>query len=150
LLQFAQESHVEMTVIGSSPDAPAGRARIGRNGRQLLHDMPFALVLAPRGARGRKFELRRVGLGDDGGPDAKVARGVAIELCRAAGATLVIKSVLPGHVPHFAAAAPDALPEYEAGWEAERSQAHSELEQQASQLDVPTEISSVVGDPGHE
>jgi nucleotide-binding universal stress UspA family protein len=150
LLQFAHETHVEMTVIGSAPDAPPARARIGRSGRQLLHDMPFALVLAPRGSRGRKFELRRVGLGDDGGPEAKVARDVAIELCRAAGATLVIKSVISNHVPIFAGAAPEALPEYEAGWEAERSQAQTELEQQAAQLDVPTEISSVLGDPGHE
>src|SRR5262249_2853431 len=32
LAQFAHETHVEMVVIGSSPDAPNGRARIGRRG----------------------------------------------------------------------------------------------------------------------
>src|SRR5262249_32049960 len=82
--------------------------------------------------------------------EAKVAREIAIELCRAAGATLVIKSVIDNGVPILAGAAPEALPEYEAGWEYERSQAQSELERQAAQLDVPAEISSVLGDPGRE
>ena len=150
LMHFAQETHVEMVVIGSSPDAPPGRARIGRRGRQLLHDMPFALALAARGSRTRKFEVRRVGLGDDGGPEAKVARDVAIELCRAASATLVIKSVIDNSYPILAAVAPAALPKYEAGWEYQRSQAQSDLEQHAAQIDVPTEISSVLGDPGRE
>jgi nucleotide-binding universal stress UspA family protein len=150
LMHFAQKTHVEMIVIGSSPDAPPGRARIGRRGRQLLHDMPFALVLAPRGSRTRKFAVGRVGVGDDGGPEATVARDVAIRLCRAASATLVIKSVIDNSFPILAGAAPEALPEYEAGWEYERSQAESKLEQQAAQLDVPTEISSVLGDPGRE
>jgi nucleotide-binding universal stress UspA family protein len=150
LMHFAQETHAEMVVIGSSRDSPPGRARIGRRGRQLLHDMPFALALAPRGSRTRKFGLGRVGLGDDGGREAKVARDVAIGLCRAASGTLVIKSVIDDSPPIFAGIAPGALAEYEAGWEYQRSQAQSELEQQAAQLDVPTEISSVLGDPGRE
>ena len=150
LMHFAQETHVGMVVIGSSPDAPPGRARIGRRGRQLLNDMPFALALAPRGSRTRKFEVRRVGLGYDGGPEAEVARDVAVELCRAAGATLVIKSVVDNSYPIIVGAAPMSLPEFEAGWELQRSQAQSELEQQAAQLDVPTEVSSVLGDPGRE
>ncbi len=150
LMHFAQETHVDMVVIGSSPDAPSGRARIGRRGRQLLHDMPFALALAPRGSRTGSFGLTRVGLGDDGGPEAEVARDVAIQLCRAASGTLVIRRVIDNRYPMFTGLAPTALPEYEAGLESERSQAQSELEQQAAGLEVPTEIASVLGDPGHE
>jgi nucleotide-binding universal stress UspA family protein len=150
LMHFAQETHVDMVVIGSSRDAPAGRARIGRRGRQLLHDMPFALALAPHGLRARKFEVRRIGLGDDGAAEAKVARDVAIELCRAAGATLVVKSVIDDSYPILSGLGMAALPEYEAGLEYERSQAGSELEQWASQLDVPTEVSSVLGEPGRQ
>ena len=150
LMHFAQETHVDMVVIGSTPDAPPGRARIGRRGRQLLHDMPFALALAPRGSRTRTFEVGRVGLGDDGGHEAEVARELALKLCRAAGGTLVIKSVIDDNYPLFSGLAPTALPEYEDGLEQERSQAHSKLEQQVAELDVPTEISTVLGDPGHE
>ena len=150
LMHFAQETHVEMLAIGSARDTPPGRARIGRRGRQLLHDMPFTLALAPRGWRTRKFEVGRIGLGDDGGPEAAVAREVAIQLCRASGATLVIKRVIDDRYPMVAGVASSALPEYEAGLEYERSQAQSELEQQAAQLDVPSEIDSVLGDPGHE
>ena len=150
LMHFAQESHVEMMVIGSARDAPAGRARIGRRGRQLLHDMPFALALAPRGSRAGTFALGRIGVGDDGGPEAKVAREVAIELCRAASATLVIKRVIDDGYPMVGGVAPTALPEYESGLEYERAQAQSELERQAAELDVPSEIDSVLGDPGHE
>jgi nucleotide-binding universal stress UspA family protein len=150
LLHFVQQTHVGMVVIGSSPDASAGRARIGRRGRQLLHDMPFALALAPRGSRTRRLELHRVGLGDDGGPESAVARDVAIELCRAAGATLVIKSVIDNRYPLVVGAAPAALPEFEAGWERQREDAQRELAERAAQLDVPAEVSSVLGDPGHE
>ena len=149
LMHFAQETHVEMMVIGSSRDAPPGRARIGRRGRQLLHDMPFALALAPRGSRTSAFELGRVGLGDDGGPEAKVARDVAIGLCRAASATLVIKSVIDSSYPILAGIAPASLPDHEAGGEYQRSHVQNELERQAAEIDVPTEVSSVLGDPGH-
>ncbi|MGZ4332477.1 MAG: universal stress protein [Solirubrobacteraceae bacterium] len=150
LMHFAQETHVDMMVIGSSRDAPSGRARIGRRGRQLLHDMPFALALAPHGSRGRKFAVGRIGLGDDGGHEAEVARDVALKLCRAAGGTLVIKSVIDDNYPILSGRAPIALPEYEDGLEQERSQVQTKLEQRAAHLDVPTEISSVLGDPGHE
>ena len=150
LMHFAQETHVDMVVIGSSRDGPLGRARIGRRGRQLLHDMPFALALAPRGSRSHKFAMGRVGLGDDGGPEAQVARDVAIKLCRAASGTLVIRRVIDDNYPILTGLAPTALPEYEAGLESERSRAQSELEQQAAGLDVPAEIGSVLGEPGHE
>jgi nucleotide-binding universal stress UspA family protein len=150
LMHFAQEMHVEMVVIGSSRDASLGRARIGRRGRQLLHDMPFALTLAPRGSRTRPFELSRVGLGDDGGPEAKVARNVAIELSRAARGTLAIRRVIDDRYPIFAGLAPTAVAAYEAGLEYERSQAQSELQQHAAQVDLPTEIGTVLGDPGRE
>jgi nucleotide-binding universal stress UspA family protein len=150
LLRFADETHVGMVVIGSSPEAPVGRVRIGRRGRQLLHDMPFALALAPCGSRDQQIKLSRVGIGDDGGPEANVARNTAIELCRAADATLVIKSVIDDQYPVLVGAAPTALPDFEAGWELQREQAQRELEQLASRLDLRSEVSSVVGDPGHE
>ncbi len=150
LLHFAQQHHVGMVVIGSSPDAPTGRARIGRRGRQLLHDMPFTLALAPRGSRTVPFKPDRIGIGDDGGREAAVARDTAIELCRATGATLVIKRVIDNRYPFIVGAAPAALPEFEAGWEREREDAQRELSELAAQLDIQTEVSSVLGDPGHE
>jgi nucleotide-binding universal stress UspA family protein len=150
LMHFAQETHAGMLVIGSSPEAPTGRARIGRRGRQLLHDMPFALLLAPRGLRTTGFKLDRIGVGDDGGPESAVARDRAIELCRAGGSTLVIKSVVDNRYPLVVGAAPAALPEFETGWERQREDAQRELEQRAAQLDVPVQGSSVLGDPGHE
>ena len=94
--------------------------------------------------------MGRVGLGDDGGPEAEVARDIAIKLCRAASGTLVIKRVVDDSDPILTGLAPAALPEYEAGLQSERSQAQSELERMAPELDVPTELDSVLGDPGHE
>lgn len=150
LMHFAQHTHVGMVVIGSSPDAAPGRARIGPRGRQLLHDMPFSLALAPRGSRTHSRELRRIGLGDDGGAEAAIAREVALELCRAARATVVIKTVIDDRYPLAVGAAPAALPELEAGRERLQEEAQRELEQRAAQLDIPTEVSSVLGEPGRE
>jgi nucleotide-binding universal stress UspA family protein len=150
LSHFAQRTHAGLIVIGSSPTALCGRTAIGRRGRQLLHDMPFALALACRGLHERPVALRRIAVGIDGGPEAQVAKATAIELCRAADATLVLATVIDNRYPLLVGAAPAALPEYERAWKGDRESTQTELEQAASELDVPAEAHAVIGDPGLE
>ena len=103
---FAERTHAGLVVIGSSPTAPERRTAVGRRGRQLLHDVPFALAVARRGLAAQRVLLRRFAVGDDGGPEAQVAKATAIELCRATGATLVIAAVTDDRYPLVVGAAP--------------------------------------------
>ena len=112
--------------------------------------MPFALALAPRGSRTRKFEVGRVGLGDDGGHEAEVARDVALKLCRAAGATLVIKSVIDDNYPIFVGQRRPRFPSTRTDWSPSAPRLKASSSSRRHELDVPTEISSVLGDPGRE
>lgn len=145
---FAERTHAGLVVIGSSPIAPERRTAVGRRGRQLLHDVPFALAVARRGLAAQPVLLRRIAVGDDGGPEAQVAKATAIELCRATGATLVIAAVTDDRYPLVVGAVPSALPEFERAWAEQRATTEAELEEAASKLDVAAEVRSVVGDPG--
>jgi nucleotide-binding universal stress UspA family protein len=149
LLHFAQRTHAGLIVIGSAP-APDEHASIGRRGRQLLHDMPFALALARRRLHEGAIELRRVGVGYDGGPESLAALGVAIALCRAAGATLVVRTVVENRLPAFSTGDWMDLRALEAGWGEQRQSAQAEAERAVSALKSPAEVIAVIGDPGLE
>ena len=147
---YAERTHAGLVVVGSSHTAPERRTAIGRRGRQLLHDVPFALATAPRGLAAQPVRLRRIAVGDDGGPEAEVAKATAVELCRATTATLVIVSVADDRYPLLVGAAPSALPDFERAWAEQRATTEVELKEAASKLDVDAEVHSVVGDPGLE
>ncbi|MDQ2896944.1 MAG: universal stress protein, partial [Actinomycetota bacterium] len=99
LRHFAERWHADVVVLGSTAAALDGHARIGRRGRQLLYDAPFALALASRGLHNRGIELHRVGVGYDGGPEAVAALELATELARGAHATLAVRSAVEDRIP---------------------------------------------------
>ena len=147
---YAERTHAGLVVIGSSPTAPERRTMIGRRGRQLLHDVPFALLVAQPGLALEPVQLRRIAVGDDGGPEAQVAKATAIELCRATNATLVIVSVTDDRYPLVVGTVPSALPEFERAWAEQRATTEADLEEAAAKLGVEAEVHSVIGDPGLE
>lgn len=150
LAHFAERTQAGLVVIGSSPTAPEQRTAIGRRGRQLVHDVPFAIAVTRRGLAEQPVRLRRIAVGEDGGPEAQVAKATAIELCRASGATLVIASVIDDRYPMIVGAVPSSLPEFERAWAEDRAAAEAEQEEAASQLDIDAEVHAVIGDPGLE
>lgn len=64
LRHYAARAHADLVIVGSSRRAPAGRAAIGRHGRQLLYDAPFALGLAARDLHRGEFRLDAIGVGE--------------------------------------------------------------------------------------
>jgi len=149
LLHYAERTHADMIVIGSAPAAD-DHASIGRRGRQLLSDAPLAVALARRGVHKGAIELRRIGVGYDGGPESQAALKVAIGLCRAAGAVLVVRSVVENVLGAFSTGDWIDLHELESEWQAERKSAQAEAESAVSALKLPTEVTAVTGDPGLE
>jgi nucleotide-binding universal stress UspA family protein len=94
LHDLAEREHADLIVVGSSHLGRAGRALAGTVGVSLLHGSPCPVAVAPTGFRDSSdTEIRVVGVGYDGQPEADVALGGAIELAKAAGASLRIVTV---------------------------------------------------------
>ena len=150
LLHFAQRTHAGLIVIGSEP-GPVGHTSIGRRGRQLLYDTPCALALARRGLHEGAVELRRIGVGFEGGTESRAALALAVALCRAADATLVVRSVVEKRLPAFSTGDWVDLQGFEEAWEEQRKSAQAEAEGAVRALGSPAEVTAVFGgDPGLE
>jgi nucleotide-binding universal stress UspA family protein len=99
LWRVVRREHRDLLVLGSSRLGPDGHVRIGKRTRQLLCGFECALAIAPRGFGGRgELQLRRIGVGYDGGPEAQAALGVAAALARACGAALHLQGVVDDRV----------------------------------------------------
>jgi nucleotide-binding universal stress UspA family protein len=150
LLHCAQRWHADILVLGSASCAPDGRVAISTHGRQLLHDLPFALAVAPRGLQLAPIRLDRIGAGYDGGPEARAALEFAGKIGRATGATLVVTSVIDNRIPALGLVewiAPDAWQQI---WDERRGAARAAAEHAVSPLRLEAEITATVGDPGAE
>ena len=102
LRRVARRQHRDLLVLGSSPKADEGHVRIGKRTRQLLGQFECAMAIAPRGLHKRPDPpLNRIGVGYDGGPEARAALGLAAALARTAGATLRVISVLDDRLPRI-------------------------------------------------
>jgi nucleotide-binding universal stress UspA family protein len=103
LERVAQRDHRDLLVVGSSRDAPEGRVRIGKRTRQLLCNFKSALAIAPHGMRDTaRHEIRRIGVGFDGGPESEAALTLAGSIAHAAGAELHVCGVVDDRVPPIA------------------------------------------------
>jgi nucleotide-binding universal stress UspA family protein len=152
LRHYADRAHVDMVIVGSSRRAPAGHVAIGRHGRQLLYDAPFAIGLAARDLHQREFRLGAIGVGYDGGPEAEAALAAAAGLARAVGARLEVRRVVEDRVPVLSGDAWIALADWshERMWESARQQALADAKEASGEFGVITEVSATVGDPGYE
>lgn len=74
LHDVAEAEGADLVVIGSTHRASIGRVLPGSVGERLLYGAPCAVVVAPRGyAKGEHFGLAIIGVGYDGGDEAKLA-----------------------------------------------------------------------------
>jgi len=96
LQRLAEELEPEMIVLGSTRRGKVGRVLIGSVAERLLHGSPCPVVVAPRGYAGSAVEaFRTVGVGYDGGEEAKLAFATAQEWAERFGATLRLIAVAP-------------------------------------------------------
>jgi nucleotide-binding universal stress UspA family protein len=152
LRHFAQRSKVDLVIVGSHHGSTPDHVAIGRTGRQLLYDAPFSLAVAAQGLHERKPDIRTIGVGYDGGPEADAALAVAAELAGAAQAKLLLRRVVEDRVPVLSGQAWIALADWshEHMWEDDRQKALAEAEAAASRFAPRAEVSATTGDPGYE
>ena len=92
--------HHELLVVGSSRDAEDGHVRIGQRTRQLLSDFPCALAVAPRGLHTKRdLQLKRIGVGYDGGAESAAALALAGAIAARAGGQLLVTAVVDDRIP---------------------------------------------------
>jgi len=91
--------HRDLLVLGSSRDAPAGQVRIGTRTRQLLSHCACALAVAPRGFSAGEPRLRRIGVGYDGGREARAALTLAASIAIAADAQVHVSAIVDDRIP---------------------------------------------------
>jgi nucleotide-binding universal stress UspA family protein len=88
---LAERLGADLVVVGSCHRGRVGRVLAGSVGERLLQGAPCGVAIAPRGfAGGGAAAVGVVGVGYDGGPEARVALAGAVELARAAGASVRI------------------------------------------------------------
>jgi nucleotide-binding universal stress UspA family protein len=111
LRRVIRRDHRDLLVLGSSRHAATGHVRIGKRTRQLLGQFDCALAIAPRGLHTRgEPTLSRIGVGYDGGPEAKAALALAGSLAQAAAAKLFVTSVLDDRLPPIGWSSPGQGP----------------------------------------
>jgi nucleotide-binding universal stress UspA family protein len=99
LHRVVRREHRDLLVLGSSRQAPDGHVRIGKRTRQLLSHFECALAIAPRGMHSEPdIQLKRIGVGYDGGPESEAALELAGSMARA-GAELQVRAVVDDRVP---------------------------------------------------
>ncbi len=100
-LHLAAARHeADLIVVGSAHRGRIGRVLAGDVTAGTLHGAPCPVLVAPRGYREEGGELRTIGVGYDGSPEARAALDLAHQLAKAAGARLrvidVVVSAEPG------------------------------------------------------
>jgi nucleotide-binding universal stress UspA family protein len=99
LWRVVRRENRDLLVVGSSRLGPAGHVRIGKRTRQLLCGFECPLAVAPRGLHERgEFAVRRIGVGYDGGPEARAAAALASGLAQACGAELHLWAVVDDRI----------------------------------------------------
>ena len=95
LHDVAEAEDADLVVIGSTHRAGIGRVLPGSVGERLLHGAPCAVVVAPRGyAKGEHFGLGIIGVGFDGGDEARLALAYARRLASKSSARLRLIGVI--------------------------------------------------------
>ncbi len=100
LRRVVRREHRDLLIVGSSRHAPPGHVRVGKRMRQLLGHVDCALAFAPKGLGNQpSLQLRRIGVGYDGGPEADAALAWASSIAAAADAELCVRAVVDDRVP---------------------------------------------------
>lgn len=152
LSHYADRWRAGLLVIGSDRTADLGRSRLSRRGRQLLHEVPFALAVAARGRREQPATLGTIAVGYDGGPEAQAALTLAADLARASGRALLVHAVVDDALPAFTAADWMSSGDWSHAeiWKDARRVAEDEARMAVQALDVKADVTASVGDPGYE
>jgi nucleotide-binding universal stress UspA family protein len=95
LHDLAEQEDADLIVVGSCHRGRMGRVLAGSVGESLLRGAPCGVAIAPKGYADHEIaSIGAIGVGFDGSPEAKIALEGAVELARAAGASVRIVALV--------------------------------------------------------
>jgi nucleotide-binding universal stress UspA family protein len=95
LHRVAEEERAGLIVVGSTRHGAIGRVLAGDHAAGAVHASPCPVAVAPRGFASREWDaVTRIGVGFDGGPEARRALAYAVALARARDARIRVVSVV--------------------------------------------------------
>jgi nucleotide-binding universal stress UspA family protein len=124
--------------VGSTHHGRVGRVLAGDDAVATVHGAPCPVAVAPRGFAGAEWgAATRIGVGFDGGAEARQALDLAADLARACGATLAVRSVAESPIADADASA------YDHDW-LTRAKGAAERELREALADVNVEVDGTV------
>jgi nucleotide-binding universal stress UspA family protein len=100
----AEDEGADLLVVGSTHRGEIGRVLVGGVTAGVLHHAPCAVAVAPVGYAERGSGLATIGVGFDGGEEAREALRLAGELAKAAGAQVRVLLVVASPIESTSAA----------------------------------------------
>jgi len=100
LQRLAEATPGALLVLGSSRSGAVGRVVVGSVPERVLHAAPCPVAIAPSGYADQPggHALRTIGVGFDGGPEARAALESAAAFARAADARLEVITIFNPHI----------------------------------------------------
>jgi nucleotide-binding universal stress UspA family protein len=138
----------DLIVIGSDHHGPIGRVLPGDVTLGTLHGARCPVVVAPLRYAEHATDLRTIGVGYDGSPEARAAAWLARDLAVAAGARMRVISVLQPPGPGGSKLTYD--PYWAENAEAIREEGQEQLDELLAELGEIASGEVVVGDPANE
>jgi nucleotide-binding universal stress UspA family protein len=146
LHRVAEAEEASLIVVGSTHHGRLGRVLAGDDAVSALHGAPCPVAVAPRGlADAESGTPARIGVGFDGGAEARQALDLAAGLARASGAAMVVRSIVESPLAEAEARA------YDHDWLAGvRATAERELRKALADAGVAADGRVVAGLPVRE
>ncbi len=94
LSELAESLDAKLIVLGSTHRGPLGRVLPGSVGDRLLNGGPRAVAIAPRGYADGEPQIKRIGVGFNGGEESQIALSFATELAETLTAELRLIAVV--------------------------------------------------------
>jgi nucleotide-binding universal stress UspA family protein len=144
----AKRHHGDLIVVGSAHHGPIGRVLAGDVTMGTLHGARCPVVVAPRDYVQRGDQVRAIGVGYDGSPEARAAVELARALAAAGTAKLRVIRVLEPATPGGSALA--YRPDWAERAEERRDEAQEQLDIVLAELGEIATGEVVIGDPATE
>jgi nucleotide-binding universal stress UspA family protein len=144
----AKRHHGDLIVVGSAHHGPIGRVLAGDVTMGTLHGARCPVVVAPRHYAERGAELRTIGVGFDGSPEARAAVELARALAAAGNASLRVIRVLQPTAPGGSVLA--YRPDWAERAQERRDEVQEELDAVLAELGDIATGDVVIGEPASE
>jgi nucleotide-binding universal stress UspA family protein len=141
LHRVAEAERADVIVVGSTRHGRLGRVFAGDDAAGTLHGSPCPVAVAPHGLADAEWKpVQKIGVGFDGGAEARQALALAATVAQDCGASIAVQSVVATPIPYAGTGA------YEDDWlERAEARAADELREALAEVAVDAVGDVVVG-----